>query len=383
MAIDYNYPKSARYMEKDIRSSFIIMSEGGDCMDWLKGMNDVIEHIEENLQEPIAYEKVARIVGCSVYEFFRIFSFMTGVSLAEYIRRRRLSQSVFDIQNSGEKIIDIALKYCYESPTSFAKAFKDLHGVTPSAARKTGVALKTFPPISFKLTIKGVEEMNFKIEKRGKFITVGEPTYVSIEDMQNFALPSIFSSAKADIPDGANYIDFEQPGEYEFDTPDGKVAVNIESDGGALYSRVAEDGKVYEMKVEVGVGDSLAQVHTSIDGESTAEQMGMYYCVSAFDFDTRGGKVKVTIVANMTDELATELAPYIYGEIPAATWAVFSFDSDLTSENVSRAYTRILSEWFPASGYARDEAMPHMESFPMGLGSENHPWEIWIPVMDK
>lgn len=87
-------------------------------MDWLHSMNLVIKHIEENLTQPIPYENLSRIVGCSVYEFSRIFSFMAGMSISEYIRRRRLSQAVFDILNSKEKIIDIVLKYCYESPTA-------------------------------------------------------------------------------------------------------------------------------------------------------------------------------------------------------------------------------------------------------------------------
>ena len=87
-------------------------------MDWFKGMNEVVDYIEENLTQPIRYEALSCIVGCSVYEFSRIFSFMAGMSISEYIRRRRLSQAAFDIQSSNEKIIDIALKYCYDSPAS-------------------------------------------------------------------------------------------------------------------------------------------------------------------------------------------------------------------------------------------------------------------------
>ena len=79
-------------------------------MDWLKGMNNVVEYIEGNLTQPIDCESMARSVGYSVHEFLRIFSFMAGMSVSEYVRRRRLSQAVFDIQNGSEKIIDIALK---------------------------------------------------------------------------------------------------------------------------------------------------------------------------------------------------------------------------------------------------------------------------------
>ena len=144
-----NYPKLARNVKKNNYPSLKIADERRDCMDWLKGMNVVIEHIEEYLTQPIKYESLARIVGCSVYEFSRIFSFMTGMSVSEYIRRRRLSQAVFDIQNGNDKIINIALRYCYESPTTFARAFKELHGTTPLSARKKGISLKTYPPISF------------------------------------------------------------------------------------------------------------------------------------------------------------------------------------------------------------------------------------------
>lgn len=142
-------------------------------MDWLKGMNDVTEYIEENLTQTISYERLSRLVGCSVNDFSRIFAFMTGVSVSEYIRRRRLSQAAFDSQNSREKIIDIALKYGYESPTAFSRAFKELHGTTPLSARKSNVSLKTYPPIAFVLTIKGVDEMNFKNVKMDSFKIVG------------------------------------------------------------------------------------------------------------------------------------------------------------------------------------------------------------------
>lgn len=123
-------------------------------MDLIKGMNGVIEYIEENLTQTISYDLLSRFVGCSVNDFSRIFLFMTGMSISEYVRRRRLSQAVFDIQDRRNKIIDVALKYCYESPTTFSRAFKELHGTTPLSARKLNVSLKTYPPISFVLTLK-------------------------------------------------------------------------------------------------------------------------------------------------------------------------------------------------------------------------------------
>ena len=93
-------------------------------MDWLNGLNRVMRYIEENLTEQLDKEILARMVGCSIYEFSRVFSFLTGMSVSEYIRCRRLSQAVFDIQGGKEKIVDIALKYGYESPAAFTRAFK-------------------------------------------------------------------------------------------------------------------------------------------------------------------------------------------------------------------------------------------------------------------
>ena len=142
-------------------------------MDWLKGMNNVVRYVEENLTQPIEYETMASIVGCSTYEFSRIFSFMTRMSISEYVRRRRLSQAVFDIQRGNAKIIDIALKYCYESPAAFTRAFKDMHGTAPLSARKSNVSLKNYPAIKFALSIKGVSEMNFKIVEKPAFSVIG------------------------------------------------------------------------------------------------------------------------------------------------------------------------------------------------------------------
>ncbi|MDF2685003.1 MAG: transcriptional regulator, AraC family [Clostridia bacterium] len=166
-------------------------------MDWLKGMNDVLEYIEKNLTENIQHESLSRIVGCSVYEFSRIFSFMAGMSISEYIRRRRLSQAVFDIQNGNEKIIDIALKYRYESQSTFSRAFKELHNQTPLSARKNGIHLKTYPKITFKFIIKGVVEMDFRIEKKNIFKIIGLKCNGGYDDWCNFdnnIHPQLFNS---------------------------------------------------------------------------------------------------------------------------------------------------------------------------------------------
>ena len=118
-------------------------------MEWLDRLNDALNYIEDNLKSEIEYEMAAKIACCSTYHFQRMFSYIAGVPLSEYIRNRRLTMAALDLQN-GDKVIDVALRYGYESPTSFNRAFQKVHGVSPSAAQKEGTALKAFPPLASK-----------------------------------------------------------------------------------------------------------------------------------------------------------------------------------------------------------------------------------------
>ncbi|OXT17925.1 AraC family transcriptional regulator [Bacillus sp. OG2] len=134
-------------------------------MDWLERLNRAMDYIEENLAGEIDGKEIARRACCSGYHFPRMFSSMTGLSLSDYIRRRRLSQAAFELQNNAEvRVIDLAFQYGYDSPDAFSRAFKNLHGITPSAARNKGIKLKAIPRISFQISIKGDVEMDYRIE---------------------------------------------------------------------------------------------------------------------------------------------------------------------------------------------------------------------------
>lgn len=142
-------------------------------MDWLDRMNNAMEYIETNLADHISYDKIAQSACCSTYHFQRMFPFITGVSLSEYIRRRRLTLAAFELQTTEAKVIDVALKYGYESPEAFARAFKNLHGIMPVSARDKGISLKAYPRMSFHISIKGDIEMNYRIEQRASFEMFG------------------------------------------------------------------------------------------------------------------------------------------------------------------------------------------------------------------
>ncbi len=148
-------------------------------MEWLDNMNRAIEYIEENLDSKMNYERVAQVACCSQYHFQRTFTFMTNTTLTEYVRRRKMTKAALELKNDNIKIMDLALKYGYESPEAFSRAFKMMHGVSPTVARKTEINIKSFPPISFHITIKGDTEMNYRIEKRDKFQVFGISTQIS------------------------------------------------------------------------------------------------------------------------------------------------------------------------------------------------------------
>lgn len=184
-------------------------------MDWIERLNKAVNYIEENITEEIDYTQAARIACCSTYHFQRMFAYMAGTPLSEYIRRRRMTLAAADLQDAGAKILDIALTYGYSSPTAFNRAFQNVHGITPSAAKKEGAPLKSFPPVSFQITIKGVEEMNYRIESKEAFRIIGVSEPLSKEIEQNFhVVPEMWQKAAADgtIPALAQMMDREPMG---------------------------------------------------------------------------------------------------------------------------------------------------------------------------
>ncbi len=153
-------------------------------MDMIDGMNRAVDYIEMNLANEIDTAELPRIAACSEFHFQRMFAFLTGVTVNEYIRRRRLTAAAFDLLEDGAKVLDVALKYGYESPTSFNRAFRSIHGVSPSQVKKEGVGLNAFPRIVFTLSVKGEKAMNFRIIKKEAFRVVGYATHeaMTMED---------------------------------------------------------------------------------------------------------------------------------------------------------------------------------------------------------
>jgi len=127
-------------------------------------INEVIEYIDVNLKNEIDYSELSKIAYLSEYHFSRVFVAVMDISISEYIRRRRLSVAAFELVNSDIKIVDLAVKYCYDSADSFSRAFQKFHGVRPSQARVNGTNLKTFPKLAIQIHVKGGVAMEYRIE---------------------------------------------------------------------------------------------------------------------------------------------------------------------------------------------------------------------------
>lgn len=168
-------------------------------MEWVERLNQSLKYIEDHLTGEIDYEQLGRIACCSTYHYQRMFTYMAGITLAEYIRRRKMSLAAVDLQGGDERIIDIAEKYGYRSPTAFNRAFQSFHGIAPSAVKNEGVSVKSFSPIVFRIVAKGATEMNYRIETRDAFRIIGVSAPLDKEIENNFmVVPQMWQDAAKD-----------------------------------------------------------------------------------------------------------------------------------------------------------------------------------------
>lgn len=142
-------------------------------MEWSESISKAVDYIENYITDDISTEDVARYINISPFYFQKGFSMLCGLTVMEYIRNRRLALAGNELATSHARVIDIAVKYGYDSPDSFAKAFARFHGVTPSMVRKDGTILKSFAPLKIKISLEGGYLMDYKIVKKGEFAVLG------------------------------------------------------------------------------------------------------------------------------------------------------------------------------------------------------------------
>lgn len=287
-------------------------------MDSLKHMNGALAVIESRLADEIDMAEVAKAALCSEYHFTRMFSFLAGIPLSEYVRRRRLTLAAAELQGSDVKVIDVAVKYGYSSPDAFARAFQQLHGIAPSEARKPGAPLKAYPPMTFRLTIQGGNEMNYRIVHKEAFRIVGIGRRV----------PIVFNGVNPDIAAMWASLDMEKIASL-------KQLSNIEPAGLVSASTNFSEGRMEEK----------GELDHYIGAATTRE------CPESFD--------------------ALEVA--------ASTWAVFEAVGPFP-ETLQNVWGRIYSEWFPTSGYELAPGPEMLWNESKDTSSPTYRSEIWMPV---
>jgi AraC family transcriptional regulator len=295
-------------------------------MNWYERMNKAIEYIENNLTGTMDFDQISKMTCQSVSNFQRVFSIITDIPVSEYIRRRKLTLAAFELQNSSIKIIDLALKYGYESPEAFSRAFHDIHGVTPTVARKEGTRLKTYPRISFLLTIKGAAVMDYRIETKESFKVYGIEGLFTTENGENLkAIPK-------------------------------------------FWQDTLEDGR-YEKLVE----STHLPEH---------DPNGLCLVNAICDYREReGNPFPYMIFAYQTDKSDTN--GYTIVEIPSATWAIFRSEEHTQEETpkvMQKLTKRVYTDWLPTAGFEKVDGY-ELELY-YGTGNKCF-CETWIRVIPK
>ena len=299
-------------------------------MDWITGMQKAIDYIEANLTEEIDYEKVAAESFSSSYHFQRVFSILCGYTLGEYIRLRRLSLAGAELANDKEKVIDIALKYGYDSPDSFAKAFQKFHGITPSQARADGSMLKSFSRLSIKISLEGGNIMNYRIEEKDEMILTGYKRRFS-------GIPGERMEQEKEM-----YVK-TRPLQYILQGLSGDVVNNFD-----IITNINDEG--YDFYI--------------------ASQLNEY-CRNNLNKDGILGEEFANYYENIT--------------IPQCTYAIFETERcaypTMTFLDLRR---KIASEWLPASGYQLKNAPELVVTHWFEGEKRNQRYrELWIPIEKK
>lgn len=290
-------------------------------MDWITGISKAIDYIEEHITEPTDYARAAKEACSSPFNFQRVFALLCGYTLGDYVRMRRLTLAGEALLSTDAKVIDVALKYGYDSPESFSRAFTRFHGVSPSAVRK-GAAIRSFSRICVKLILTGGNIMEYRIEKKqaAKIICRRREFTKPGDDYTNREIPEFWNECGRDgsIQKLCGYI---------------KDSAQFKGLLGVCFStEMTDSGFPY------GIG-------AEYDGESDPQ-----------DFE---------IV-----------------EIPAYTYAVFTVRGRMP-DAFRETYRKICTEFFPQSGYEYGNGV-EIEAYPSAdVQNPDYTCEIWIAVKPK
>ena len=283
----------------------------------LTQLNRAMAYIEEHIEDDLALGDVPSVAAYSAFHFGRLFYYIADMPLSEYIRKRKLSLAAMELQSSDVKVIDLAMRYGYDSADSFTRAFARQHGVTPSAARKAGVNLTIFPPLTFQIKIKGVQAMNWRIEEKEAFEVFGIERTIK------------------------NVLNPDEAGELT-----------------AFWKEAHANGSCRRLIAQGGRSD-LMGFGGYVDEQ--ADECPYMICLIA--------------------DPGCNTSGFQLASVPAASWAVFrsdEFDENPHGRELRILFRRAYTEWFSTSGYDRFPG-PDLEVYGM-TDSGKYYEEAWIPV---
>lgn len=291
-------------------------------MDWICGIQRAIDYVEAHLTDEIDYEAAAREAASSVFHFQRMFSMLVGYTLGDYIRMRRLSLAADELHRTNGRIIDIALRYGYDTPESFSRAFARFHGITPTEARRGG-KIKSFSRLSVKLILDGGNLMDYRIEKRD-------------------ALKVVCKKKQVNKPQG--------------DTATADIS--------AFWGACSTDGTMEKLCKYASFDKLHGILGICFSGEMA--DSGFPYGIGA---EWNGTPV--------TD------AGFDLVEIPAYTYAVFQCRGKMP-DAFRDTYKKICTEFFPQSNTYEYGSGIELEVYPSAdVQNPNYTCEIWIAVNEK
>ncbi len=291
-------------------------------MNWIQAVQSAIDYVEENITKNVDLEEIAKRAYSSPFHFQRVFGILCGTTIGEYIRIRRLSLAGEELSKGNSKITDVALKYGYDTPESFSRAFTRFHGVTPSEAKRGG-KVRIYTPLSVKLVLTGGKKMDYRIVKRAAFQVVCKRR--KVEKPQTALSPS-------DIVE--------------------------------TWRELGEDGTINRL-ISLLPSEPVMKGLLGICFSDELQSSRIPYGIGV-EYD---GRV-------IDDDLEVV-------DVPANTYAVFSCRGKMP-EAFAKTYNRIVTEFFPQSSQFEYAQSVEFEVYPSSDTSDpEYSCEIWIAVKEK
>ena len=286
-------------------------------MSWIESIQKAINFMENHLLEEITIEQIAQEVNSSVFHFQRTFAILTDMSIADYLRRRRLTLAAQELMDTDHKIIDLAYKYGYETPEAFTKAFRKQHYVTPSEARKRQGPLQSYNRLVIQVSLKGAEPMKYKIVEKDKFQIVGVKRTYNCQNGEN----------TQEIP--------------------------------LFWQEINQSGFDHQL-YQLNNGNINGVLGVCVPNTNQGQQ----------------GFIDYWIATNHVGDVGEDLLTM---EVPASKWVVFEVHGPMP-DAMQNTWKQIYSEWFPsnpyeAAGTAELEVYPEEDAY-----SPDSYSEIWIPI---